>query len=78
MDIMDSDLGLTFAITSMPTLMAFHKGFANQGTKVMDPAKMRDREWLKEWIRTEAKRRDGGGPGDNVVGGPLSGFFGYR
>ena len=78
MDIMESDLGLTFAITSMPTLLAFHKGFANAGTKGTDPGKMRDREWLGEWIRSEARRRDGGGPGNNVVGSPLGGLFGLR
>lgn len=78
MDIMDSDLGLTYAITSMPTLLAFHKGFANQGTKVVDPGKMREREWLKEWIRGEARRRDGGGPGNGLVGGPMGGRFGFR
>ena len=61
MDIMDSGLGLTYMISSMPTLLSFDRGEAQIATKVTDPKLMKDREWLKEWIRTEARRRGSGG-----------------
>jgi len=63
MDIMDSGLGLTYMISSMPTLLSFDRGEAQIATKVTDPKLMKDREWLKEWIRTEARRRGSGGGG---------------
>lgn len=59
----------------MPTLLAFHKGFANEGTKVREAGKMREREWLAEWIRSEARRRDGGGPGGECGGRAVGGVF---
>ena len=62
-DIMGSDLGLAYLITSIPTLLSFDRGEAQLQTKVTDPKKMTDREWLKEWIRTEARRKGGGGGG---------------
>jgi hypothetical protein len=49
-DIMDSGLGLTYMITSMPTLLSFDRGEAQTGTKVTDPKQMKNKEWLKEWI----------------------------
>ncbi|KIN07783.1 hypothetical protein OIDMADRAFT_97260, partial [Oidiodendron maius Zn] len=69
-DILGSDLGITYVITSMPTLLSFDRGEAQLQTKVTDPKKMSDRELLKEWIRTEARRKGSGGGGGGV------GFFG--
>lgn len=72
-DIMDSGLGMTCMITSMPTLLSFDRGEAQTGTKVTDPKLIKDREWLKEWIRTEARRRGNGGAGGNGLFGGLFG-----
>jgi hypothetical protein len=69
-DILGSDLGMTYLITSMPTLLSFDRGEAQLQTKVTDPKKIAEREWLKEWIRAEARRKGSGGEG----GG--RGFFG--
>lgn len=73
-DIMSSDLGMTYLITSMPTLLSFDRSEAQLETKVTDPKLMADREWLKEWIRTEARRKGRGGSGGG--GGFLGGLFG--
>jgi len=70
-DIMASGLGMTYMITSMPTLLGFDRGEAQTETKVVDARKMGDREWMKEWIRTEARRQGmgGGGGGTGLFGG---------
>lgn len=76
-DIMSSGLGMTYMITSMPTLLSFDRGEAQTMTKVTDPKNMKDREWLKEWIQTEARRGGKGGGGSGTVGtGLFSGLFG--
>ncbi|RDW76996.1 hypothetical protein BP6252_05049 [Coleophoma cylindrospora] len=75
-DIMSSGLGMTYMITSMPTLLSFDRGEPQTDTKVTDPRKMKDREWLKEWIRTEARRRGGGGGGGSPAKGLFGGLFG--
>jgi len=76
-DIMDSGLGMTYMITSMPTLLSFDRGEAQIGTKVTDPKQMKDKEWLKEWIRTEARRRGNGGSGGGSIGPAIfGGLFG--
>jgi hypothetical protein len=75
-DIMESGLAMTYMITSLPTLLSFDRGEAKSGTKVTDPKLMRDREWLKEWIRTEASRGGNGGAGLNAGGGLFGGLFG--
>ncbi|KAF4629684.1 hypothetical protein G7Y89_g8462 [Cudoniella acicularis] len=73
MDVMSSGLGLTFMITSMPTLLSFDRGEAQILTKVVDPKRMTDREWMKEWIRTEAQKHGRGGGGGGSFG---TGVFG--
>ena len=60
---MSSDLAMTYMITSMPTLLAFDRGEAMTETKVTDPRFLKDEEWLKEWIRNEARRKGSGGGG---------------
>ncbi|RDW64252.1 hypothetical protein BP5796_10754 [Coleophoma crateriformis] len=75
-DIMSSGLGMTYMITSMPTLLSFDRGEPQTDTKVTDPRKLKDREWLKEWIRTEARRRGGGGGGASPAKGLFGGLFG--
>ncbi|PBP28546.1 hypothetical protein BUE80_DR000553 [Diplocarpon rosae] len=79
MDIMDSGLGMTFMITSMPTLLSFDRGEAQMGTKIVEPRQMKDLEGLKEWIRKEARRGGSGGDGGGTMGtGLFGGLFGNR
>lgn len=73
-DILGSELGMTYLITSMPTLLSFDRGEAQFQTQVTDPKQMKDREWLREWIRTEARRQGRGGGGGG--GGFFGGLFG--
>jgi hypothetical protein len=75
---MDSGFGMRYMITAMPTLLSFDRGEAMTQTKLMDPSKMRDTEFMKEWIRTEARRQgDGsGGSGFGGGGGLFGGLFG--
>jgi thiol-disulfide isomerase/thioredoxin len=76
-DIMESGLGMTYMITSMPTLLAFDRGEAMTETKVTDPKMLKDERWLKEWIRSEARRRgNGGGGGSGLGAGIFGGLFG--
>ncbi|KAG4419240.1 hypothetical protein IFR04_007652 [Cadophora malorum] len=75
MDIMDSGLGSTYMITSMPTLLSFDRGEAQVGTKITNPKEMKDIEGLKEWIRREARR--GGTGGDGGGPGLFGGLFGF-
>jgi len=63
---------MTYMITSIPTLLSFDGGEAQTATKLSDARKLADREFLKEWIRTEARRhggRGGGGGGSSIFGG---------
>lgn len=74
---MNSGLAMTYLISSMPTLLSFDRGEPQTNTKVTDPKRMKDKEWLKEWIRTEARRRGSGGSGGNHPGvGLFGGLFG--
>ncbi|KAG9233669.1 hypothetical protein BJ875DRAFT_484893 [Amylocarpus encephaloides] len=73
-DILTSDLGMRYMITSMPTLFSFDRGEAQTQTRVTDPRKMKDPEFMRAWIRTEARRRGTGGGGSAT--GFLGGLFG--
>ncbi|KAF3768477.1 hypothetical protein M406DRAFT_336926 [Cryphonectria parasitica EP155] len=78
-DVMAAGLGLTYMITSVPTLLSFDAGEAQVETKVADGNKLRDRKFLEEWIRTEARRhggRGGGGGGGSLFGGLFGSFKG--
>ncbi|CAG8951749.1 hypothetical protein HYFRA_00005551 [Hymenoscyphus fraxineus] len=78
-DIMSSGFGMTYMITSMPTLLSFDRGEAQTDTKLVDPRKLRDTTFMKEWIRNEARRRGGGSGGDGVPAsgtGLFGGLFG--
>ncbi|TQN68105.1 Thioredoxin M-type [Colletotrichum shisoi] len=76
-DVMSGGLGMTYMITSIPTLLSFDNQEAQIQTKVHDAKKLADRAFLEEWIRTEAQRHGqrggGGGPG-GVFGGLFGGF----
>ncbi|KAK2037813.1 hypothetical protein LZ31DRAFT_480275 [Colletotrichum somersetense] len=78
-DVMSGGLGMTYMITSIPTLLSFDNQEAQIQTKVHDAKKLTDRAFLEEWIRTEARRHGqrgagGGGPGGGVFGGLFGGF----
>lgn len=77
-DAPDMMTGLTYMINSVPTLLSFDAGEAQVETRVADGNKLRDRHFLEEWIRTEARRHGGrGGGGGGTGGGSLfGGLFG--
>ncbi|KAM0243579.1 hypothetical protein ACHAPO_000431 [Fusarium lateritium] len=77
-DIMSGDpnLAMTYMITSIPTLLSFDGGEAQTATKLSDARKLADRDFLKEWIRTEARRHGGRGGGGGGGGGGSSLFGG--
>jgi hypothetical protein len=70
-DIMSDGLGMTYMITSMPTLLSFDAQEAQVQTKIVDGRKLADRRFLEEWVRNEARRQGGrgGGGGDGLFGG---------
>ncbi|KAI1276316.1 hypothetical protein F5Y07DRAFT_399574 [Xylaria sp. FL0933] len=69
-------LGMTYMITSIPTLLSFDAGEAMTQTKVTDGRKLADRAFLEEWIRNEARRHGGrgGGGGAGILGGLFGGW----
>lgn len=74
---MGAGLGLSYMITSVPTLLSFDAGEAQVETKVADGNKLKDRNFLEEWIRSEARRhggRGGGGGGGSIFGGLFGSF----
>jgi hypothetical protein len=73
---MSSDLGMTYMISSMPTLLSFDRGEAMGDTRVTDPKLMKDEQWLREWIIGEARRRGSGGGGGGIGPGLFEGLFG--
>ncbi|KAM0322687.1 hypothetical protein ACHAQA_009278 [Verticillium albo-atrum] len=80
-DIMSAGFGMTYMITSVPTLLSFDAQEAQVQTKVQDARKMADRQFLEEWIRTEARRHGGRGGGSGSAGqdggkGSFGGLFG--
>ncbi|KAI3398617.1 hypothetical protein diail_8965 [Diaporthe ilicicola] len=78
-DVMTSGLGLTYMISSVPTLMSFDAGEAQLETKIADGNRLKDRRFLEEWIKTEARRhggRGGGGGGGSIFGGLFGTFKG--
>ena len=75
---MDSGLGMQYMITSMPTLLTFDRGEVMQDSRTMDVGRLRDKEWLREWIE---RRRDEEEVGAVVVGleaGCLEGYLGIE
>lgn len=63
-----------YAITSLPTLMAFSRQEAQLQTRVTDMNEMKDKEFLRRWIADEARRGGKGGQGGGS--GFLGGIFG--
>ncbi|KAK7743809.1 hypothetical protein SLS53_003828 [Cytospora paraplurivora] len=75
-DVMSARLGLDYMITSVPTLLSFDAGEAQVATKVSDGNKLKDKHFLEEWIRTEARRHGGRGGGGGSGGSIFGGLFG--
>lgn len=76
-DIMSAGFGMTYMITSIPTLLSFDAQEAQVQTKIHDARKLSDRQFLEEWIRNEARRQGNrGGGGDGSSGGSFGGLFG--
>ncbi|KAI7784622.1 hypothetical protein LA080_009559 [Diaporthe eres] len=75
-DVMSAGLGLAYMISSVPTLMSFDAGEAQVETKVADGNRLKDRRFLEEWIRTEARRHGGRGGGGGGGGSIFGGLFG--
>ena len=65
-----------YAITSIPTLMAFSRQEAQLETRVTDVNEMKDRQFLKLWIADEARRGGSGGKGGGT--GFLGNIFGIN
>ena len=63
-----------FAITSIPTLMAFSRQEAQLETRVTNVHEMKDKDFLRLWIANEAMRGGSGGKGGGS--GFLGGIFG--
>ncbi|OCK83434.1 hypothetical protein K432DRAFT_322308 [Lepidopterella palustris CBS 459.81] len=62
------DLGVTYMINSMPTLLAFSRQEAQLETKLTRPEQMKDRQFLRQWLETEARRGGAGRAGGSLFG----------
>ena len=58
----------------MPTLLSFDRQEPQIETKITRPEQMKNKEFLRNWLETEAKRHGAGGAGHKG----LFGFFGGR
>jgi len=76
-DMMTSELVLRYMITKIPTLLSFNRSEAQ--SRVMGK-QLVDKQFLKDWIENEAKRRGDGGSGDSWAsnGGLFGGMFGIK
>lgn len=61
-------LALNYGINSIPTLLAFDRQEPQIETKVSRLQDMKNREFLRRWIQTEAARHGGGGAGGSFLG----------
>jgi hypothetical protein len=52
----------------MPTLMAFDKNEPQVETKVTNAIDLKNKEFLRKWIETEASRQGHGGAGGSFFG----------
>ncbi|KAK4999873.1 hypothetical protein LTR66_001184 [Elasticomyces elasticus] len=69
-------LGITYMITSIPTLLAFDRQEPQLETKIARTEDLKNRRFLTEWIKTEARRHGEGGAGGRGPFGFLTGLFG--
>jgi len=75
-DIAESDLGMRYMITKIPTLVTFDRGELITETKITDVNLLKDEDYLIKWIENEAKRK-GQGTSGGPEGGLFGGLFGY-
>jgi hypothetical protein len=59
---------VTSQINSIPTLLAFSRQEAQLETRVTSVEKLKDRDFLLDWLRTEARRGGAGGAGGSLFG----------
>ncbi|KAF1990898.1 hypothetical protein K402DRAFT_389800 [Aulographum hederae CBS 113979] len=57
------DLEQRYSISSIPTLQAFSRQEPQVETRVTDLKNLRDKEFLRAWLRVEARRGGAGGAG---------------
>ncbi|KAF2180070.1 hypothetical protein K469DRAFT_640344 [Zopfia rhizophila CBS 207.26] len=69
------DLGVKYMITSMPTLLAFSRQEAQLETKLTRPEQLKNKEFVRQWLETEARR---GGRTGGSGGSMFGGWFGSR
>lgn len=67
------DLGSQYAITSIPTLVAFNRGEPQMKTRLTSVEQLRDHAFLIRWIEEEARRASKGRAGGFWLGGGLFG-----
>ncbi|KAI5269870.1 hypothetical protein E4T47_06712 [Aureobasidium subglaciale] len=61
------ELALRYQVNSLPTLLAFDRQEAQLETKVHKVDDMKNRQFLINWIETEAKRHGEGGAGGSSL-----------
>jgi thiol-disulfide isomerase/thioredoxin len=71
-DVLDSGLGMTYMVNSLPSLITFDRGEVVD--RITDVGLMKDKLWLKEYIEKQATRRGQGTSSPSSDSG--SGFFG--
>jgi thioredoxin-like negative regulator of GroEL len=67
-----ADLGMTYSIKSVPTLLSFSRGEPQWDQRVTHLSSLEDARFLRNWIEKEAARGSKGGAG----GSWLTGLFG--
>lgn len=66
------DLGITYAVTSIPSLLAFSRSEPQTETRVSRLDDLKNKDFLTRWLKTEAARGGAGGAGGtgaSVFGG---------
>lgn len=74
-DVISANLGLTYMINSIPTLLSFDGQQAFIQSKVIDGKQLADPTFLEAWIVEEARRHgnsNGGGNGPGLFSGLFS------
>lgn len=61
-------VGMRYGINSIPTLLAFDRQEPQLETKVSRLDDLKNKDFLIEWIETEAKRHGQGGAGGSIFG----------
>lgn len=70
---MIGDLGVVYRVTSIPSLLAFSRGEPQMETMIRNPRDIKSKEFLRQWLETEARRGGEGGVGGSLFGGLFGG-----